>query len=52
MTIDSSTASAAITMLELTIRRRLERRTTEAEIEELVERYDAVSSSRSRARTD
>jgi len=38
-TIDSETASAAIAMLGLAIQRRLERGTTDAEVDELVERY-------------
>jgi DegV family protein with EDD domain len=38
-TIDSETASAAITMLGLAIQRRLERGTTDEEIDALVERY-------------
>jgi len=38
-TIDSQTASAAITMLGLAIQRRLERGTTDEEIDALVERY-------------
>jgi DegV family protein with EDD domain len=38
-TIDSETASAAITMLALAIQRRLERGTTDEEIDALVERY-------------
>jgi DegV family protein with EDD domain len=38
-TVDSETASAAIAMLGLAIQRRLERGTTEEEIDELVERY-------------
>ncbi len=37
--IDSETASAAIAMLALAIQRRLERGTTDAEIDSLVERY-------------
>jgi DegV family protein with EDD domain len=37
--IDTETASAAITMLGLAIQRRLERGTTDAEIDELVARY-------------
>lgn len=40
-TIDSQTASAAITMLGLAIQRRLERGTTDEEIDALVERYRA-----------
>jgi len=39
--IDSETASAAIAMLALAIQRRLERGTTDEEIDELVERYRA-----------
>ena len=38
-TIDSSTASAAITMLALAIQRRLERGTSDEEVDALVERY-------------
>jgi DegV family protein with EDD domain len=38
-TIDSETASAAITMLGLAVQRRLERGTTDEEIDALVERY-------------
>jgi DegV family protein with EDD domain len=38
-TIDSGTASAAVAMLGLAIQRRLERGTTDAEIDELVDRY-------------
>jgi fatty acid kinase fatty acid binding subunit len=38
-TIDSETASAAITMLALAIQRRLERGTTDEEVDALVERY-------------
>ena len=38
-TIDSETASAAIALLALAIQRRLERGTTDDEIDELVERY-------------
>ena len=38
-TIDTETASAGITMLSLAIQRRLERGTTDEEIEELIERY-------------
>jgi len=38
-TIDSETASAAITMLGLAIQRRLERGTTDEEIDALVDRY-------------
>jgi DegV family protein with EDD domain len=38
-TIDSQTASAAITMLALAIQRRLERGTTDEEVDALVERY-------------
>ena len=38
-TIDSGTASAAITMLGLAIQRRLERGTTDEEIDELLARY-------------
>ena len=38
-TIDSETASVATTMLALAIQRRLERGTTDEEIDELVERY-------------
>jgi DegV family protein with EDD domain len=38
-TIDSETASVATSMLALAIQRRLERGTTDEEIEELVERY-------------
>jgi DegV family protein with EDD domain len=38
-TIDSETASAAIAMLGLAIQRRLERGTTDTEVDELVERY-------------
>ena len=38
-TIDSETASAAIAMLGLAIQRRLERGTTDEEVEELVDRY-------------
>jgi DegV family protein with EDD domain len=38
-TIDSETASAAITMLGLAIQRRLERGTTDEEVDALVERY-------------
>jgi DegV family protein with EDD domain len=37
--IDTGTASAAITMLGLAIQRRLERRTTDDEVDELVERF-------------
>jgi DegV family protein with EDD domain len=37
--VDTETASAAITMLGLAIQRRLERGTTDAEIDELVARY-------------
>ena len=40
-TIDSETASAAITMLALAIQRRLERGTTDEEVDALVERYKA-----------
>ena len=40
-TIDSQTASAAITMLGLAIQRRLERGTTDEEVDALVERYRA-----------
>jgi len=38
-TIDSETASAAITMLALAIQRRLDRGTTDEEVDALVERY-------------
>ena len=38
-TIDSETASAAIAMLALAIQRRLERGTTDEEVDALVERY-------------
>jgi DegV family protein with EDD domain len=38
-TIDSDTASVAITMLALAIQRRLDRGTTDEEVDELVERY-------------
>ena len=38
-TIDSETASAAIAMLGLAIQRRLERGTTDEQVDELVERY-------------
>jgi DegV family protein with EDD domain len=38
-TIDSSSASAAIAMLALAIQRRLERGTSDEEVDELVERY-------------
>ena len=38
-TIDTETASVAITMLALAIQRRLERGTTDAEVDELVARY-------------
>ncbi|HYA09735.1 MAG TPA: DegV family protein, partial [Gaiellaceae bacterium] len=38
-TIDSETASAAITMLGLAIQRRLERGTTDEEVDALVDRY-------------
>jgi DegV family protein with EDD domain len=38
-TIDTETASAGITLLALAIQRRLERGTTDEEIDELVERY-------------
>jgi DegV family protein with EDD domain len=38
-TIDSETASAAITMLALAIQRRLDRGTTDEEVDELVARY-------------
>jgi DegV family protein with EDD domain len=38
-TVDTGTASAAITMLGLAIQRRLERGTTDDEIDELIERY-------------
>lgn len=38
-TIDSGTASAAVAMLGLAVQRRLERGTTDAEIDELVDRY-------------
>jgi DegV family protein with EDD domain len=38
-TIDSESASAAIAMLGLAIQRRLERGTTDGEVDELVERY-------------
>jgi DegV family protein with EDD domain len=37
--VDTETASAAIAMLGLAVQRRLERGTTDAEIDELVERY-------------
>jgi DegV family protein with EDD domain len=39
VTVDSGTASAAVAMLGLAIQRRLERGTTDEEIEQLVERY-------------
>ena len=48
--IDTETASAAIAMLALAIQRRLERGTTDEEIDALVERYQgdaAICSSRS-----
>ena len=38
-TIDSESASAAIAMLGLAIQRRLERGTTDEEVDALVERY-------------
>ena len=38
-TVDSGTASAAVAMLGLAVQRRLERGTTDEEIDELVERY-------------
>jgi DegV family protein with EDD domain len=38
-TVDTGTASAAVAMLGLAIQRRLERGTTDAEIEALIERY-------------
>ncbi len=41
-TIDSETASAAITMLGLAVQRRLERGTTDDEVDALVERYRAT----------
>ena len=41
-TIDSETASAAITMLGLAVQRRLERGTTDEEVDALVERYRAT----------
>ena len=42
-TIDSETASAAIAMLALAIQRRLERGTTDEEVDALVERYKALA---------
>ena len=47
--VDTETASAAIAMLALAIQRRLERGTTDEEIDALIERYrrDAGCSSRS-----
>lgn len=40
-TIDSETASAGITLLAMAIQRRLERGTTDEEVDELVDRYKA-----------